>query len=80
MTVRSRRCASRVAIADFPEAVGPQITGIVALPRASPSSASPEAALELIPGQLYDCLTTMHVVRGQPAAVQRDEQRAHLRG
>src|SRR5688572_3082480 len=79
MIVSSRVRARRIAIADFPEAVGPQMTGILAPARPSLPSASPEAALELIPGQLNDRLPAVHVVRGKPAAVQRHEQGTHLR-
>src|SRR5687767_6545189 len=79
MIVSSRVRARRIAIADFPEAVGPQMTGIRAPTRPSLPSASPEAALELIPGQLNDGLPAVHVMRGKPAAMQRHEQGTHLR-
>ena len=58
MTTSSRRSDSHIAMADFPEAVGPQTTGIV-----RDDSAPSEAALELIPGQLHDGLTSVDVVR-----------------
>src|SRR5438034_7974152 len=75
MTTISRRSDSHIAIADFPDAVGPQMTGMVA---SEPASASAETAFELIPGKLDDRGPTMHIVRRQLAVAQRDEQRAHL--
>ena len=60
MTTISRRSDSHIAIADFPDAVGPQMTGIVA---SGPASASSETALELIPGKLDDRGPAVDVVR-----------------
>src|SRR4051812_1109317 len=80
MIVISRRCASHIAIADFPDAVAPQMTGIVALAAPAPRSASTEAALELIPREIDDRGASVHVVRRQLAFAQRDEERAHFHG
>src|ERR1051325_11882291 len=79
MTVISRRCDNHAATPDFPAAVGPQMTGIVLKdPGSGVLSATAEAALELIPGEIHDRRTTVSVVRRQLALAQRDEQRAHL--
>src|SRR5437868_6631903 len=73
------RCASHMATADFPAAVGPQMTGTTRA-RAEPVVSAPtEATLELIPREVHDGGTAVNVVRRQRAVAQRDEQRAHLR-
>src|SRR6266571_6964802 len=61
--------ASLSAIADFPAAVGPQIT------RMLPSAKSP---LELVPRELDHRRSPVHVVGGKCRARERDEQRPHL--
>src|SRR5687767_6262853 len=73
MITSSRRSDSHIATAGFPEAVGPQMTGIV-----SADSAPSEAALALIPRQLDAGVASVAVVRRQLAVPQRDEQRAPL--
>src|SRR5438876_9112169 len=83
MISSSRRSESHIAIADLPDAVGPQMTGMVvsALVDVEPASPPSKATLELIPGEMDDGRPTVHVVRSQLALAQRDEQRAHfLRG
>src|SRR5436190_94001 len=77
MIVMPRRIASHIAIADFPDAVGPQMTGIVA-GSATPGSAPAKAPLELIPRQVDDGGAAVYVVRGQDALTQRHEQGPHL--
>src|SRR2546428_4052260 len=81
----SRLSDSHIAIADFPDAVGPQMTGMLAsadggrgAEAEGGASASSEAALELIPRKLHDSGSAMHVVRGQPALAQGDKKRPHL--
>src|SRR5688500_17208695 len=64
-------CAMAIAIADLPAAVGPQMTRTL-LPS--------EAPFELIPGDLHDRRSTVHVVRGKRSRRERDEQGPHLAG
>src|SRR2546423_9170462 len=72
MITISRRSDSHMAIADFPDAVGPQITAMRS------RSTSSESALELIPRKLHDGGPAVDVVRGQRAVAERHEERAHL--
>src|SRR4051812_20145015 len=77
MIVISRRSASHIASAVLPDAVGPQMTGMIGgsgIQRSAPT----KAPFELIPRQMNDGGPAVHVVRGQLAVAQRDEQRAHL--
>src|SRR5438270_340341 len=75
MMTTSRRSDSHMATADFPDAVGPQMTGTVA----SETSAPSEAALELIPREVDDDRSPVDIVRGQLAVAQGDEECPHLR-
>src|SRR5215207_7226689 len=79
--------ASAIAIADFPAAVGPQTTRRV-VPHESAggrrvsgslSLLPSKPALELVPRELHDRGSPVHVVRGQRRPRELDEQRAHLR-
>ena len=65
-------------MADLPDAVGPQMTGMVTSD--AEASAPPETALELIPRELNDDGPAVNVVRGQRAVAERHEQGAHLLG
>src|SRR5213076_1171755 len=78
MTTISRRSASHMATADLPDAVGPQMTGIVAGGAGGRTSAPAEAPLELIPREVDDRGPPVHVMRRKRAIPQRDEERAHL--
>ena len=69
MIVVGSRSASHAAIALFPAAVGPQTTS---------TSSSAEAALNLVPPELHDRGTAVHVVRGKRRVAEGDEQRSHL--
>src|SRR5919201_6482663 len=69
--VSGKRSASAMAMADFPAAVGPQMT------RSLPSA---KAALDLVPGELHDGGSAVHVVRRQLGSGEGDEERAHLGG
>src|SRR5437867_2448965 len=71
-----RRSDSHMAIADLPDAVGPQITGMRSTVAAM--STSSESALELIPRKLHDGGPTVDVVRRQFTVAERGEQRPHF--
>src|SRR2546423_913832 len=71
------RSASRIASADFPPPVGPQMTRIPRMVTARRSSA-PEATLDFVPGEMNDRRATVNVVRRQLGIAERREQRAHL--
>src|SRR5687767_558574 len=61
--------ARRIARADFPDAVGPQMTG---------SSAPAESPVEFIPGEPNDSRAAVHVMRRKGGRDERAEQRLHL--
>src|SRR5688500_18995941 len=63
------RAARASAMADLPAAVGPPMTRTL-------SPAKP--ALALVPGQLHDRRSPVHIVRGQGGGAEGQEQCAHL--
>ena len=66
---RGPTCASAVAIADLPAAVGPQITRIL-------FAAKPP--VQLVPPELHDCGSPVNIVSRKRRVAKRREQRAHL--
>src|SRR5689334_19210220 len=62
--------ASSMASADLPAPVGPQMTRTLL---------ASETSIELIPGDLHDRGTAVHVVRGQRGIGETDVERLHLR-
>src|SRR4029450_4886910 len=65
------RSASSMASADLPAPVGPQMTRTLL---------SPEAPIELIPRDLHDRRSAVHVVRWQGGAGETHVERLHLSG
>src|SRR5687767_9160560 len=61
--------ARRIASADLPDAVGPQMTGTLL---------SAESPIEFIPGQANDARAAVDVVRRECSGEQRAKQRLHL--
>src|SRR6476469_5404918 len=60
-----------MASADFPAPVGPQMTRTLL---------SPETPIELIPGDLHDRGSPVHIVGGQRGVGETDVERLHLGG
>src|SRR5690349_17622497 len=75
MIAMSWRSANHIATADFPAAVGPQITGRIEDPA---SLTAAKSSVELIPRKLNYRLPAVNVMSWQFALAQRDEKRAHF--
>src|SRR5690349_1727517 len=65
--VIGRRSASHIAMALFPLAVGPQITPT----SVAVNSVAAESSVDLIPRELDDRRSAVHVVRGKRGVAQR---------
>src|SRR5919108_4883718 len=71
MIIAASRSASESASADFPAAVGPQMMR---------RSVSAKPAVDLVPREMNDRGSTVHVVRWKHGRSERRVERAHLVG